>query len=331
MLSIRTVVGATLCVGVLAVSLAASGAARGADQPKRLTIGATNPQISHYAYFAAVSKLINQKIDGYTSNVIETGATIDNLNRMQRGQIDLGLITSNSLHEAYYGKGKFSDKPVKSGLLWLYSEAPQLIVVTRESGIDSIEGLNGKPMGPGPRGSSTEQTSVAAMKLLSIEPKWVRGSMPELTNAIKDARSLGVIHTAVKASYQPVVMEVHATRPLRVLGLTDAQVEKIAKGLPEISILEVPANKTDLGTAAPVKTWAFLVGVSAAPNLAEDDAYRIVKAVMEDKVEQKAAFAGLVAEGLIEATLKNARSPLHPGAIRYYEERGYTIPARLRP
>jgi len=63
--------------------------------------------------------------------------------------------------------------------------------------------------------------------------------------------------------------------------------------------------------------------------MSDETAYQIVKAVCEDKEIQANAFAEVKGVDLIEMTLKFSTTPLHPGAARYFRERGAQIPARL--
>ncbi|MEM7722854.1 MAG: TAXI family TRAP transporter solute-binding subunit, partial [Pseudomonadota bacterium] len=83
--------------------------------------------------------------------------------------------------------------------------------------------------------------------------------------------------------------------------------------------------------SGPYQTWGFMIGVSARPDMPEALAYDMVKAVMEDDVEQVTAFPAMEGANLAELTLAYATSPLHPGAIRWFEENGYEVPDRLRP
>ena len=73
-----------------------------------------------------------------------------------------------------------------------------------------------------------------------------------------------------------------------------------------------------------------MIGVSARPEMPDDVAYKIVKAAMEDKTVQAAAFPSMKGSDLAELTLAYATSPLHPGAIRYFEEVGLNVPDKLR-
>lgn len=295
----------------------------------RLAFGATNSQSAHYAYFAALSQIVNTAYAGtYQASVVETGATVDNLNRMARDQLDIGLITTSALYQAFNGVKTFDGRAVESKLLWAYSLAPQDVIVRRDSGIVSLEDLSGERFGPGMRGSSTEATSLEVFELLQIQPDWVRGTNGELANAIKDNRARGFVKSAVGTSFDALTTDVAAFTPLQVLGISDEQEAKIRENLPELSIVEMPGG--EMQNADSYKVWGFMIGVSARPNLDEQTAYDITKAVMENMDTQTAAFPTVKGLNLPELTLQYATSPLHPGAIRYYEEIGLTVPDHLQ-
>src|SRR3546814_4363345 len=67
----------------------------------KLLIGASSASSSQYGYFVALSQLINSHVQNVDSSVVETGATVDNLRRIERKQIDLGLVTTNVGYRAY--------------------------------------------------------------------------------------------------------------------------------------------------------------------------------------------------------------------------------------
>ncbi len=297
---------------------------------ERLALGATNAQSSHYAYFAALAKVINDAYpDKYQASVVETGATVDNLRRMARGQLDMGLITTSALYHANEGIKTFEDGAIESPLLWAYSLAPQNVIVRQDSGVTSFDELNGVRFGPGQRGSSTEATSQDVMGTFGIEPDWVRGSNGELAAAIKDDRAIGFIKSAVGTEFDALTTDIATFTPVQVLGLSDDQVSMIQEQLPELSIVDMPGGEME--NSGPYKTWGFMIGVSAKPDMDEETAYDIVAAVMADQVEQVTAFPVLDGVSLADQTLAYATSPLHPGAIRWFEENGYEVPDRLRP
>lgn len=314
----------------LAALVAIGGAASGAAQAEtRLAFGATNSQSAHYAYFAALSKIINDAYpDTYQASVVETGATVDNLKRMARGQLDIGLITTSSLYHAYNGVKAFDGRAIESKLLWAYSLAPQNVVVRRDAGITELAGLAGEKFGPGMRGSSTEATALEVFDLLKIEPNWVRGTNGEQANAIKDDRSQGFVKSAVGTTFDALTTDIAAFTPLQVLGIDDTQEAAIRETLPELSIVSMPGG--DMENSGAYTTWGFMIGVSARPDLDDQTAYDLTRAVMENLDAQAAAFPAVKGLNLAELTLQYATSPLHPGAIRYYEEIGLTVPDHLK-
>ena len=295
---------------------------------ERLAFGSTNAQSAHYAYFAALTKVVNNAYPEYQASVVETGATVDNLNRMERGQLDIGLITTSALYHANSGIKTFDGSPIDSKLLWAYALAPQNVVVRRDAGITSLAELDGVRFGPGQRGSSTEATSLDIMSTLGFEPDWVRGSNGELASAIKDNRAVGFIKSAVGTNFDALTTDIATFTPVQVLGLSEEQVSVIQSELPELSIVSMPGGEME--NSGPYTTWGFMIGVSARPDLSDEVAYNIVKAVMEDSIEQSTAFPAVKGSNLAELTLQFATSKLHSGAIRYYEEIGLTVPDALK-
>ncbi|MBR9884298.1 MAG: TAXI family TRAP transporter solute-binding subunit [Oceanospirillales bacterium] len=296
-----------------------------ADQD--LLIGSTAASSSHYGYFVAVSKLINSAVPGVNSSVAETGATLDNLRRLSRHQVDLGLVTTNTLHEAYNGSGSFEGKAVKSKLLWIYSLAPQNVAVRKDSGVTSLEQLKGQAFNPGIRGSSTEATTERVLALLDIAPEYARGSTSDVVNAIKDNRMIGYVKSGAGLKPDASTRDIATQTPLNILGLSDAQATLVGEQLPQLSIFKVPA--IDEMSIPAYTTWGFAVGASASDQLDDEAAYQIVKAVMEDTEQQAAAMASLKGQNLAEMTLEYATSPLHPATVRYLQEKGYEVPAHL--
>ena len=298
-----------------------------AKAEKRLAIGATVAASPFYGYFVTVSQLINKDVKGVSATVMETGATVDNLKRMKRGQVDMGLVTTNTLHEAYYGKGKFKGKPVKSKILWVYFVAPQATIIRKDSGVKSFKELNGKKFCPGLRGSSTEQTTMAVFKLFGVKPDYFRGSTSDYTTAIKDNRIVGYTGSIMGDKLSSTMIDVASITPVRFLSISKKQAAQIKKSLPMLTIYDVPAGSAQKFPA--FTTWAFALATSAAENMDTETAYQIVKTVVENKDKQVGAMKAIKGVDFCKATIQMASSPLHPGAIKYLREKGYKVPENL--
>lgn len=312
----------------MACALTALIAAPAAAQEK-LLIGSTSSSSSHYGYFVALSQLINAKVKGVETSVVETGATVDNLRRLARKQIDMGLVTTNTGYQAYAGLAAFEGKPVDTRLLWVYVPAPQNIVVRKDSGVESVAGLKGKKFNPGLRGSATEATTDAVFKLLGLEVDAVRGSTTDIVDAVKDNRAIGYVKSGAGNKLDGSTLDINTFSPIKVLSLTKDEADKIAKGMPEVSVVTVPAGAAE-GVPA-YTTWSIGIAVHAHPEMSEEVAYQITKAAMEDKEMQAGAMAELKGVDLMQVTVDYGSIPLHAGAAKYFKEKGVALPERIAP
>ncbi|SOC06446.1 TAXI family TRAP transporter solute-binding subunit [Stappia indica] len=310
--------------GALALAFAQPASAQ-----EKLLIGSTSASSSHYGYFVSVAKLVNEKAEGLEASVVETGATLDNLRRIERGQVDFGLVTTNVAQHAHAGTNEFDGRPMKLGLLWVYTGAPQNVIVRADAEVGSLAELKDVRFNPGIKGSATESTTEAVFEALGLSADYVRGSTTDVVDMIKDNRVAGYVKSGAGDKLDGSTLDIATFTPIKVLGLTDEQKAVLAEKMPDVSIVDVPAGAAD-GVPA-YSTWSFGVGAAAGPALSEEAAYKIVKAVMEDKEAQGAALASVKGVDLAQLTLQYATIPLHPGAARWYREQGIEIPARLQP
>jgi len=318
--------GLSCCV-MMWVLIAVIGFAIPSSAAQKMLIGSTSASSSHYGYFVAVSQVINEKVAGLETSVVETGATVDNLRRFARKQIDLGLVTTNVLSQAYFGKQDFKDRPVQSKLLWVYVIAPQNAIVRKDSGITDFAGLNGQRYNPGLKGSATEKTTEAVFEVLGIKPDYVRGSTTDVVTGVKDNNIKGYVKSGSGLKIDASSRDISTFTPIEILSLDKDQAALIESKLPEVSIVAVPAGSgPGIGSYT---TWGFAVACSASLDLDETTAYNIVKAICEDKTVQASAMASVKGADFVEMTIKYATSPLHPGAIKYFKEMGASIPDRL--
>ncbi|MGR3821837.1 MAG: TAXI family TRAP transporter solute-binding subunit [Salipiger marinus] len=297
-------------------------------QDTDLLIGSTSASSSHYGYFVAVGQIINENADGLRASVVETGATMDNIRRMARGQVDLGLVTTNTAQHAYSGTKDFEGNAQDLRLLWVYSNAPQNVVVRQDAGVDSLEALAEVRFNPGIKGSATESTTEAVFDTLGLSADYVRGSTTDIVDAIKDNRVAGYVKSGSGLKLDGSTMDVATTTDIAVLGLSPEQADTLRTEMPDLAVVDIPEGAAE-GVPA-YTTWAFGVGVAAPSSMDADTAYAIVSAVMADQTAQANAMASLKDESLAQMTLDYGSIPLHPGAARWFEEQGIEIPAKLK-
>jgi TRAP transporter TAXI family solute receptor len=297
---------------------------------KLLAVGSTQTSSSHYAYFVSFAKVINTKVPGVGLSVVETGATVDNINRMKKGELDMGMLTMHTNYEIYHGLGDWQGKANPNQyLLWVYALAPSNYIVRQDSGVKTVQDLDGKSFNPGMRGSASEKTTEACLGALGIKPKYYRGGTDDTLSGIKDNRIVGYVKSGAGFVIDASSMDLSTFTPIQILGFSDQDIAKVQAKYPHFGTISVPKGMFKDSPA--YKTFVLVNGVIAKKDLSEDLAYQMVKAVCENVEDQAAAFPSLKGMDIAKLTIEHALVPLHPGAVKYYKEIGMKIPANLIP
>lgn len=321
--SLRLFVPALLAVGLLSIP---SG---GWAQKKNLAMGCTQTASSHYAYCVGAAKAINTLVPDVNVAVVETGATVDNLKRMMKGQVDFGLITPDQVYLAWKGEATWKDTPFPDiRIIWMYTVSAVYHVVREETGIKSNYELTGKRFNPGMRGSATEKMTEAVLGALGIKPDYMRGGTSDAVDAMKDKRIAGYSKAGVGFALDASTMDIATQTPVRVLPFTEDEMKKVKAQYPYFPWVKVPSGS--LKGMGEFWATAVIVGFSAPKSFPSDLTYKIAKAVWDGREHQKAAFKGMT-EDIPKLTVETSLSPLHVGAIKYYRDLGLKVPDELVP
>lgn len=316
----------TAALAILVAGLTATGALA----QDRIAFGTTNTASSHYAFAVALSQAVEAGDADVQLTLIETGGSVDNVRRLSEGRVGIGITTSEVLYQAANGIGVFEAPVENARTLFLYTAAPMVIAVRADSGVEEIEGLEGKAFNPGLTGSSSEKMSEIIYQTLGIAPDYFRGSVSDALQATQDRRIVGFAKASAGLAPDATLLELQTLTDIKILGFSEDQAGAVLEEYPYYSTLEIPAN-TYAGQAEPVTTFGFAMAIAIDADVPEETAYRMLKAIVEHKDIQEQAFAGAAEVDYIDFTLNTATIPLHPGAVRYLEEIGREIPEHLRP
>ena len=317
-----------LAVAVVLVSLAGVWSAADA-QKRQLAMGSTQTSSSHYAYFVGAAKAINLLVPELNVTVVETGATVDNMKRMQKGQLDLGLVTADQMYLAWKGLDTWKDTPFEGvRQLWGYSVSANYVTVREDTGIKSVHELTGKKFNPGIRGSSVEKQTEAVFGILGIKPEWQRMGTADAVDAMKDKRIVGFAKAGAGYALDASTMDIATQVALRTLPFSEDDMKKVRAARPYQPWIKVPAGS--LKGMGEFWTTASLAYVGATKQMPADVAYKVVKAIWEGQDHQPQGVMGAAYRNP-RGTIEHALSPLHAGAIRYYREIGLKVPDELVP
>ncbi|WP_445809852.1 TAXI family TRAP transporter solute-binding subunit [Yoonia sp.] len=299
-----------------------------------LNVGTSSSASSQYTYWVSVGQSIEAGTGGMIiPTIMETGASVDNLRRMSRGEIELGLATAEAAGQAYRGIGAFDGESEMSDLrmLWCYAALPNIYVTRTDAGIDNLSDLEGKAYNVGIPGSSTEAQTRTVFETLGITPDIQTSATADAVDSLRDGQIVGFTKAASSANVADAsFMEVNTTLDVKIVGMDAEQIAAVTEKYPYYSSIEVPSG-TYPGQDAPITVLAVAAcGVATTESLSDEQAYDIMKAVFENKSIQEDAYPAAKAVDFGRLTTDLATIPLHPGALNYLTEIGVDVPQDLK-
>lgn len=308
----------------------AAAAAGGLGPTVQLAIGSQPQSSSTYAFYVGFARVIGKYLPSVNPTIRETGASVDNIRLLSKNQIQMGLVTQDTAFQATHGLGAFKDaKLEKLRTLFIYTHGPQFYMVRKDSGVTSLEQLNGKPFGPGFSGSATESVTMQLFKSLGIEPKWFKGSLADLITAVKDGAIIGFPKGGTPVGLDASFLDIKTTIPITILSFSENQKAKLAKEFPYLVWVNFPDGR--IRGVGPVRTWTVVTSVGATSDLDQTLAYDVIRAAVEHQDELAASYKPVGNANLIEDTLSLSTVPLSAGSVQYFQEKGVKVPAKLIP
>jgi TRAP transporter TAXI family solute receptor len=308
--------------------LAITAGAFAQDRPASLTIATASPGGVYAIYGEGLASIIS-KATGVKASTRQTQGPSQNLVLVQSGQAEVGLTTSGPAFEALSGvlDLKPGDKHTKVRALFAMYPTPFQMIALKESGINSMEDLKGKRIGAGPRAGTGGTYWPRWLNTLGLNANVQFGGIGDQASQLADGR-LDAIVTAAGVP-QPAMSEIETTKSANIFGMSAKTLEGILKANPYAVEFTIPKGAykslaSDIKTAA---MWNFVITNS---DMSEKLAYDIVKAVF-DNHETLVKTHSTAKDTLAQNIINNTVVPLHPGAVRYYREKGIQIPAAILP
>lgn len=326
-------------------ALALSVAAAPASAKDFFRLATLGPGSSPYLVMSTFAQIVGEKLGDVEIQVNATGAATQHALDAGAGDLDF-FMWSASVH-AFMMQGtamyaKIPQAPELSRNLravFAFPLGPYHITTFADSGIAKLEDLKGKKVFLGPPGGGA---TAIMMRLVEAATGLKAGDDYEqvqlgwdaAAQAFQDGR-IDVYMNATNAP-SPVIQQMALTRKIRFLGLTDAQMamEPVQAILnrPGGVVVEIPPGTygDNQVNEAAVMTPGSIVGIGVGAHVPDEAVYRITKAWWEGMADMQST-APWLREIRLDQALNALNLPLHPGALRYYEEIGMEVPAELRP
>jgi uncharacterized protein len=308
-----------LIAAAVAAAVVLSAPAMGAQQFVNVLTGGTSGV--YYPLGVAIGKIFSDKLPNVKTQVQATKASVENLILLQHGRGEIAFALGDSLKAAWDGDAEAGFKTRLDKLRIIGAIYPNYIqiVATADSGIKTLADLKGKSLSVGAPKSGTELNSRAILAAAGLSYKDLRKveylPFAESVDLMKNRQ----LDTTLQSAGLGVasLKDLSTSIDIVVVSVPKAVVDKIG---PPFTSMEIPAN-TYAGQEKDVPTAAVINYLVTSTAVSDDLAYQMTKLIFESLPElAKAHAAGKVIK--LETAASGSPIPLHPGAIRYYKEKG---------
>jgi TRAP transporter TAXI family solute receptor len=291
----------------------------------RVSIATGNAGGVYYPYGGGLARVISRHIPRVQATAEVTAASVDNLKLIQRGKADVAFTLTDTLDDAVRGRGPFARSAVRAQTLAVLYPNYVHIATTTASGIERLADLRGRIVSTGSPGSGTEVSAVRILRAAGIDPDTGIRRQGLSVNASVDALKDGKIDAFFWSGGLPTAA---------VLDLASS-IGVTARLIPHAEV--IPALQAHYGPTiyfplvVPRRTYPDLtsdVAVAGIGNalvvdatMSDDLAFAITKVLFEHR-DELAAIHPEAARLRLDTAVTGSPAPFHPGAIRYYRERG---------
>jgi uncharacterized protein len=294
-----------------------------AQKKARISIATGGTGGVYYPYGGAIANVISKNIPGVEATAEVTAAAVDNIKLVAAGDADLGYAYPDLAYDALEGKGVFRSKLPIQMVAHLYVSYFHLVTLGNKP-INSVADLKGKRISTGAPGSGTEIVAFRVLEAFGIHPdrdvKRDRLSVVESVNALKDGKIdaffwVGGLPTAAildLAATPGVSMKLVPTEPaLNAIFQKYGHIYVTAK-IPKATY---PKMTADVGVVGIPNV--LVCNKNANPDLI----YKILTAMFDHKKDLVAVHSQAKELTIKDAVIKTV-VPYHPGAVRYFKEKG---------
>ncbi|WP_332691913.1 TAXI family TRAP transporter solute-binding subunit [Halalkalibacter lacteus] len=302
------------------------------DAPSTVVIGTASQGGVYYIYGGGLGQLLESKL-GVTANVEVTGGPVDNIRLIQAGNQDLGMITTGPGYEAINGVGsEFEGSPHEDiRVVFPMYYTPFHWWALESSGVASLDDIAEQGIsrtGVGPMGGTSGTYLPQIHELLGLDATPVYAGAGDMASQQQDGQ-LDVIGFAAGLPI-PAVQEVAALRNINLFGIDGEQRDQVIENFPFFTPYTIEAGTYENIDHDDIETIAqFNFGI-VHKTMNIDFVYDLVKAYHENN-DLLVTTHSSAKEAVPETILLNETVPLHPGAIKYYEEIGIDLPELVYP
>ncbi|GAA0343505.1 C4-dicarboxylate ABC transporter substrate-binding protein [Oceanobacillus oncorhynchi subsp. incaldanensis] len=316
-----------ICVILVFAYGCSNDEADGSGDSSNLLLGTSSQGGTYYVWGGGWADIIGNTLPEVDVSVEVSGGPASNVQLIQSGEMDLGFVTTWLGAEGYNGEGWTDVEHDKVRSMFIMYPSVMHMYSLQGNGIETIADFSGNHVSTGPPGSTSAEAGEILMNALGIEPGKV-SNIP--TNTAVDGLRDGTNDAgfAITGLPGPFMLDLETTHDVQHIGLSDQEMETVLSENPYWDSIVIPED-TYQHLEEDISVVAFWNLAVASEDLSEDLVYDLVKTTFEKHEELLAVDP--TAKDTIAENITYSTVPLHPGAIKYYEEQGIDIPDDLIP
>lgn len=248
-----------------------------------------------------------------------------NINAVERGLLDFGVCQSDRNFEAWKGEGEWEKTGQQKNLRSVFSMHPEfLYLMTRKgTGIKEVMDLKGKKVNIGNPGSGQRGMALDVLKIYGIDKdKDIKAEgmqQSEASRALIDRKIDAFFYSVGLGS--SAIEEPATSMDADLVSINSAAIQKMVNAKPYYVMAKIPAGSYK-GINHDTETYAVKATVVASAKASEQMVYDFCKTIfghLDELKKSHAAFRTLDPKDM----LKGLTAPFHPGALKYYKEKGW--------
>ncbi|MEX1057327.1 MAG: TAXI family TRAP transporter solute-binding subunit [Natronospirillum sp.] len=302
--------------------LAGTALAQNSDWPNDITVGTASQGGAYFVYGNGLANFIANEL-GISASGEVTGGPVQNVTLVQTGDHDVGLVTMGPMFSALNGESELAPGLEHTDVRALFPmyQTPFQVVTLARSGISTVSDLSGHRVSVGPAGGTPGTYWPQFLETLGVDARVSYAGAADAAGQLQD----GLIDGFAFAAGVPTAAfsQLAAEADVNIFGFTKDELATILEAHPAVAHY-VMAGGTYSGFDEGIDSVAMWNFAVAHQDMPESLAYEITKLVMENN-DRMLQIHAAARETLPENVDKNGFLPFHPGAVRYFEEKGIAI------
>lgn len=311
----------TLMAGLMVLA-AFVGCTKKSNKNFILATGGTSG--TYYPFGGAIANIWNSNIEGMNVTAQATGASAENLRLISKGEAEFAIVQNDVMDYAYNGTDMFAQAlPNLATIGTMYPEVVQ-IAASKNSGIKSVSDLRGKRVSIGDAGSGVEFNAKQILEGYGITFDDIQKNNLSFKESAEGIQN-GTLDACFVTAGVPnaALQELAFTAGLILIPVSGAEADKICNSYNFYTKTVIPAG-TYNGTDKDTPALAIKATLAVNANLDENIVYEMCKALFENLDALGTAHAK-GKEVSAKAAVTGVSVPFHPGAVKYFSEKGLII------